>query len=85
MIEVEKQPSISYTLPGAIMRKDFSRSEIMGRLGMIPLKTKNRFDLDYAQKNPKFLEDIQRIYDAKADSIMTIYCSREEYEQFDLR
>lgn len=85
LLEVEGQPSRSYTVPGSIRRKDFSRAEIMGRLGMIPLKDKNEkfFKLGYVQRNPKFLEDIERIYDSKLDAIITIPCSPSEFDQFD--
>jgi len=84
LLEVEGQPSRSYPVPGTIRRKDFSRAEIMGRLGMIPRKDKtaSQFNLGYV-RNPKFLADIERIYELKADVIMTIPCSSSEYEQFD--
>ena len=79
----DKDSSASYTLPGAIRRKDFSRSEIMGRLGMIPLKEEGtRFFLGYVQKNPKFLQAIEEICELKEDAIMTIPCTQDEYDQF---
>lgn len=84
LLEVEGQPSRSYTVPGTIRRKDFSRAEIMGRLGMIPRKNNTpNFVLGYVQKNPKFLLRIERIYEAKKDITMTIPCSPEEFDQFD--
>lgn len=80
----DNDSSASYTLPGAIRRKDFSRAEIMGRLGMIPLEDESKrfFTLGYVQKNPKFLKDIEEIYDLKEDAIMTIPCTQAEYDQF---
>jgi len=84
LLEVEGKPSISYTLPSYIRRKDFSRQEVMGRLGMIPLEdTDKRFDLRYVQKNPNFLKEIEDIYNRKDDAILKIYCSEKEYQQFD--
>ena len=85
LLEVENQPDKSYALPGIIRRKDFSRAEIMGRLGMIPLKDESKrfFSIGYV-KNPKFLQEIEQIYNsAKDDVIMTIRCTLEEFEQFD--
>ena len=85
LLEVEGQPSRSYTIPGTIRRKDFSRAEIMGRLGMLPFKNKEqeRFYIGYVNKNPKFLQAIEDIYNLKDDTIITIYCSSKEFDQFD--
>jgi len=85
LLEVEGQPSRSYTMPGTIRRKDFSRGEIMGRLGMLPFKDKqrDRYIIAYVQKNPKFLQAIEDVYNLKEDTMMTIYCSPQEFDQFD--
>lgn len=85
LLEVEKQPSKSYQLPGFVRRSEFTRAEIMGRLGMIRLKDEAQrfYTLAYVQKNPKFLQNIQEIYDRKKEATMTIYCTESEYNQFD--
>ena len=47
LLEVEGRSDLNYLLPGTIRRKDFSRGEIYGRLGMIPLKQGTRWQIRY--------------------------------------
>lgn len=71
----------SHQLPGGILRKDFSRGEILGRLGMLPLKQGTRFKIEMIN-NPKFLQKIEDIYNQRDDAILTIKCTQDEYDQF---
>jgi len=82
LLEVEGISDLNYALPGTIRRKDFSRGEIYGRLGMIPLKEGTRWQIRYVQTNPKFLEKIEEIYNLIEDTTMTIHLTKEEFDQF---
>ncbi len=67
-----------------LRRAELTRAEILGRLGMIPMKTKgSRFSLSYLNK-PEFLAQINQIMDGSGDAVLTIPCTQEEFEQFDL-
>ncbi len=71
-------------LPVELRRAEFTRSEILGRLGMIPMKTKgSRFSLTYLN-TAEFLKQINQIMDGNGDAVLTIPCTEEEFEQFDL-
>ena len=71
-------------LPVEIRRKEFSRAEILGRIGMIPLKkTGKRFSLGYLN-SVEFLKQINQINEGDGDSILTIPCNETEFSQFAL-
>ena len=71
-------------LPVELRRADFTRPEILGRLGMIPMKTKgSRFSLSYLNTS-EFLKQINQIMDGHGDAVLTIPCTEEEFEQFHL-
>jgi hypothetical protein len=71
-------------LPVEIRRADFTRAEILGRLGMIPMKEKGqRFVLTHLN-TPEFLRRINEIADGSEASTLSIPCTREEFKQFDL-
>lgn len=73
-----------YKLPGSIRRADFSRIEILGRIGMIPMKEKGkRFEIKYTNQ-AEFYQQINQIAEGGANNILTIPCTVEEYEQFDI-
>lgn len=62
-------------------RADFVRSEILGYLGMIPMKVKGqRYALDYLNA-PEFS---RRINETDGDSVLTIPCREDEIAQFDI-
>ena len=70
--------------PGILRRSEFSRAEVLGRIGMIPMMIKrNRFEINYLN-TPEFIQRINEISDAQEDSILTIPITDEEYGQFDL-
>lgn len=81
----------TYTLPTPVRRKDFSRAEVQGRLGTIPIKEpetepgkQNRYKLKYIS-DPRFLAEIERIYaDNRMQDTLVIPCSDDEYNQFNI-
>jgi hypothetical protein len=76
--------SESHALPVELRRADLTRSEVLGRIGMIPMKQKGqRFSLSYLNE-PAFLQQINQIAEGKGDAVLTIPCTIEEFDQFDL-
>jgi len=71
-------------LPVELRRGEFTRAEILGRLGMIPMNEKGkRFELRYLN-TPEFLRRINEISDGNQESVLTIPCSKEEFSQFSI-
>jgi hypothetical protein len=71
-------------LPVQIRRIELTRAEILGRIGMLPMKNPGaRFSLGYINK-PEFLQRIYEITGSTGDTTLTIPCTKEEFEQFDL-
>ena len=66
----------------SLLRKDFSRSELMGILGMIQIEQDKRFKIGYFQ-NPAILEEIQKIQKGKGEEFI-IELKQEEFEKFNL-
>ena len=70
-------------LPLQMRRRDLTRAEFLGRMGMIPMKEKGkRFALRYLF-TPEFISGINEVADGKT-SVLEIPCSKEEIDQFDL-
>ena len=70
--------------PGILRRSEFNRAEILGRVGMIPMKVKGkRFEINYLN-TAEFIRRTNEISDAQGDSILTIPITDEEYNQFDM-
>ena len=71
-------------LPVHIRRVELTRAEILGRIGMLPMKNPGaRFSLGYINK-PEFLQRMYEITGSTGDTTLTIPCTKEEFEQFDL-
>ncbi|MEK7729072.1 MAG: hypothetical protein AAB354_11715 [candidate division KSB1 bacterium] len=71
-------------LPVELRRAELTRAEILGRLGMIPMKkTGGRFALAYLN-TPEFFKQVHQIMDGNGDAVLTIPCTEEEFVQFDL-
>jgi hypothetical protein len=71
-------------LPVELRRAELTRAEILGRIGMIPMKAKGqRFSLEYLN-TPEFLRQINQILASDSNSVLTIPCNESEYAQFDL-
>ena len=74
----------SIELPVELRRSELTRAEVLGRLGMIPMKKKgDRFSLTYLNSE-KFLRRINEITDGNGDSVLEISCTEEEFSQFDI-
>jgi hypothetical protein len=70
-------------LPLALLRKDVTRAEILGRLGMIPMKEAGkRFSLK-GISSPEFLTQVNSIAEGKIDTLV-INATSAEIDQFDL-
>lgn len=71
-------------LPVELRRAEFTRAEILGRIGMVPMKIKGqRFTLGHLN-SPEFLQQINKIAENTGDDILIIPCKQEEFDQFDL-
>jgi hypothetical protein len=72
-------------LPIELRRAELTRAEILGRIGMIPMKEKGkRFSLGYLN-TPEFLRRINELTEGHRDSVLEIPCTEEELNQFDYR
>lgn len=71
-------------LPVELRRAELTRAEILGRLGMIPMRTRGqRFSLDYLN-TPDFLRQINQIASGNGPGLLTIPCTAAELDQFDI-
>jgi hypothetical protein len=75
-------------IPAEIKRADFTRSEILGRIGMLPVKPTldgkpGRFDIRYLNQ-PDFFKQLNQISDGRGDGVLTIPLTADEFNQFDL-
>jgi hypothetical protein len=79
------EPEVLITLQGQIRRKNLTRAEVQGLLGILPMKEKGkRYDLPYLNQKAFFdaLEEAQVSGDVRE---LSIKCSPNELKQFDLR
>ena len=65
-----------------LLRKNFTRSEILGVLGMIQKDPKDRFNIKY-MKNKKFLEDLNKLQKGN-DKKFVLLMTEEEFGNFDI-
>jgi hypothetical protein len=71
-------------LPVELRRAELTRAEILGRIGMTPMKERGkRFSLEYLNTSD-FLRQINQILASDNNSILTLPCNESEYAQFDL-
>lgn len=70
-------------LSAKLRRAELTRSEILGRIRMLPLKKKGGFSIDYLA-TPDFLQQIDQIVEGSGAGILTIVCEKDELEQFDI-
>lgn len=69
-------------LPFAMRRSEFNRAEILGRIGMIPIRVPtNRFHIKHLNTQ-EFYEEVNRIADANGSATLTIPCDDDEFTQF---
>lgn len=77
------EPEVLITLQGQIRRKNLTRAEVQGLLGILPMKEKGkRYDLPYLNQKAFFdaLEEAQVSGDVHE---LVIRCTAPELEQFD--
>jgi len=67
----------------SILRKNFTRSEVLGILGMIQKDAKNRFDIGYTRK-ASMLDTLHKIQKGDQDSFV-IPVTVSEIKQFDIK
>lgn len=78
-----------YELPFPLRRSEFTRAELLGRIGMIPIKNEEseqehkRFSLAYLNSKD-FFEQMNRIVQGKGDDLLVVPCEWKEFNQFDL-
>ncbi|OGR85787.1 MAG: hypothetical protein A2901_01595 [Elusimicrobia bacterium RIFCSPLOWO2_01_FULL_54_10] len=73
----------SVELPVHMRRRDITRAELLGRLGMLPMKQKGaRFSLR-ALSTPSFMEAVNEVQEGNT-SVLVIPATMEELDQFDI-
>lgn len=71
-------------LPIQLRRAELTRSEILGRIGMIPMKEEGkRFSISFLYSED-FLKQINQIMEGTGESILVIPCTEKEFKQFKL-
>lgn len=71
-------------LPIELRRAELTRAEVLGRIGMIPMRNKGqRFSLNYLS-TPEFLQQINQIAEGTGNAVLEIPCREDEFAQFDL-
>jgi flagellar motor component MotA len=78
--KVDNQKQIDTNL--SILRKNFSRSEVFGLLGMIQTNAKDRFDIAYS-RDKSMLDALHAVQKGDEDSFV-IPVSSDELMQFDI-
>ncbi len=79
-----QSPTHKIELPFELRRSEFARLEILGRIGMIPMKEKGkRFEIQYLNTHD-FLLKVNEIIDGNDGAHLTITCEPGELDQFDL-
>lgn len=74
----------SMELPVNLRRGDISRQELLGRLGMLPMRDKGaRYSLQYLHTS-EFYDQLNAIAESSVPQSCIIHCSDHEIEQFDL-
>jgi len=76
------------TLPVQMRREELSRAELLGRLGMIPVKDQlpteqKRFSLPYLN-TAEFFQQLNNAIEGDGEQSISISCTDMEFDQFDL-
>jgi hypothetical protein len=71
-------------LPVPLLRTELTRQEVLGRIGMIPRKTKAPYSIRYLN-TVDFWEQLTQVMEGTGDGIISISLKEEELEQFDLQ
>jgi hypothetical protein len=84
VVLIDKESNERFKLPVELRRGEFTRGEILGRIGMLPMKEPSkRFSIDDLGGWPflRKINDVLADYECKE---LKIICSKEEIEQFKL-
>lgn len=75
-----RSPTRQIRLPVEIKRRDFTRSELLGYIGMLPLpQGKPRFSLNFTSTT-EFSQQLESIREAGIEFIIS--CNEDELDQF---
>ena len=70
-------------LPVHLRRGELSRAEVLGRIGMLPMKkTGDRFEILYFN-SPDFFSELDRLQQSEGEDTLTIVCSKDEFDRFE--
>lgn len=78
---LESEDGWRINLP-ALKRKELTRAELLGRVGMLPRKDHRAFFVIEHLSTPAFFEELAQIQDASGPSEIVIRCTKQEMEQF---
>lgn len=72
-------------LPGKIQRGEFTRAELQGRLGMLPMKDpkQHRYKLPYTNQ-PEYIDQVYKVANGWRGRVFTIECTNRELDQFNV-
>lgn len=79
----------TYQLPVDLRRAELTRSELLGRLGMIPIKKdergneQKRFAISHLNSK-EFFERLDELVLGNGNDVLIIPCKQEEFEQFEI-
>jgi hypothetical protein len=81
---VVRESGMVVTLNGKIRRKNLTRAEVLGLLGMLPMKAggKPRYSLDGLSQSV-FFDELEEAQIKSSVLDVVIPCTQLEYEQFD--
>lgn len=72
-------------LPGEMRRAEVTRAEVLGWVGMLPMKEKGkRFEIAY-MNSADFLRQLSEVQTGNGDVIFVLQCTKEELHQFDVK
>lgn len=80
-ITLKSENGDHYSLPVNMYRRELTRAELLGYLGMLPTKDKNRFRIDYLTTQAFFKELNKALSESDSYEIF-IPCTQQEYNQF---
>lgn len=79
-----KTPKMLIELPGEIERKNLTRSELQGLLGILPMKKEgHRYQLSFLN-TADFFVNLKEAQDDKNRTFIEIICAEDELQQFEL-
>ncbi len=73
-------------IPFALRRRELTRSEVLGLIGMLPMKSelkRFRFAIGYLS-TCAFREELSRVQDSCGEDTLAIDCTQSELDQFDM-